>query len=151
SVKPTARGLYNMANKLVTYGSTEMFSAVAIEINSKCNLKCSYCPISTHSRGDELMPESLFTKILTDLGSFPYRGKLSPHFYGEPSLDDRLVNLMRLARKHVPGAELIIHSNGTHLTRSLYRQLIEVGVDGFIVTRHTPKWPKNVLAIQEHE
>jgi cyclic pyranopterin phosphate synthase len=151
SVKPTARGLYNLTNKLVTYGSTEMFSAVAIEINSKCNLKCAYCPISTHSRGDEHMPESLFTKILDDIGSFPYRGKLSPHFYGEPTLDERLVGLMGLARKRVPGAELIIHSNGINLTRVRYRELIDVGVDGFIVTRHTPRWPKNILAIQEHE
>jgi GTP 3',8-cyclase len=97
------------------------------------------------------MSEALFKKILTDLGSFPYKGKISPHFYREPSLDDRLVGLMKLARQIVPGAELIIHTNGIRLTRSLYRDLIDVGVNGFLVTRHTQKWPKNILAIQANE
>jgi cyclic pyranopterin phosphate synthase len=151
SIKPTVRGLYNMANKLATYGTTDMFMAVALEINSKCNIKCSYCPVSKESRGDQFMSEALFKKILTDLGSFPYKGKISPHFYGEPSLDSRLVDLMKLARQLVPGAELIIHTNGIRLTRSLYRDLIDVGVNGFLVTRHTQKWPKNILAIQANE
>jgi len=149
--KPTVRGLYNMANKFATYGTTDMFVALDIEINSKCNIKCSYCPVSKESRGDEYMGESLFAKILEDLSSFPYQGRISPHFYGEPTLDSRLVGLMRLARERVPGAQLIIHTNGINLTRSLYRELIAVGVNGFLVTRHTPKWPKNILAIQEKE
>jgi 8-amino-3,8-dideoxy-alpha-D-manno-octulosonate transaminase len=130
---------------------SDMFIALDIEINSKCNIKCSYCPISKQSRGNEYMAESLFAKILQDLGSFPYKGRISPHFYGEPTLDSRLVGLMKLARELVPGAQLIIHTNGINLTRSLYRELIEVGVDGFLVTRHTPKWPKNILAIQAEE
>ena len=97
------------------------------------------------------MAEPLFTKILQDLSSFPYRGRISPHFYGEPSLDDRLVHLMALARRLVPGAQLIIHTNGINLTRALYRELIDAGVNGFLVTRHTPKWPKNIIAIQTNE
>jgi 8-amino-3,8-dideoxy-alpha-D-manno-octulosonate transaminase len=58
---------------------------------------------------------------------------------------------MALAREKVPGAALIIHTNGTKLTRKLYRELIEVGVDGFIITRHAPKWPANVLEIVNNE
>ncbi|UHG92168.1 radical SAM/SPASM domain-containing protein [Spirosoma oryzicola] len=150
-IKPTVRGLYNMANKYATYGRTDIFTALDIEINSKCNLKCSYCPISTESRGDEYMSEELFGKILDDLSCFPYSGRISPHFYGEPTLDERLVGLMRMAREKLPKAQLIIHTNGIKLDRSKYRQLVEAGVSGFLITRHTPKWPKNVIDIQEKE
>ena len=151
TVKPTLRGLYNMGNKAATYGRTDIFIALDLEINSRCNLKCSYCPISTESRGDEFMEEALFLKIMEDLSSFPYAGRISPHFYGEPTIDTRLVHLMRLARKMVPKAELIIHTNGTHLDRALYRDLLSAGVTGFLVTRHTPKWPKGILDIMTNE
>jgi 8-amino-3,8-dideoxy-alpha-D-manno-octulosonate transaminase len=150
-IKPTTRGLYNMANKFVTYGRTDIFTALDMEINSDCNMRCSYCPISIESRGATLMPEALFLKVLRDLSEFPYTGRISPHFYGEPTLDRRLVRLMAQAREIVPGAALIIHTNGTKLTRKLYRDLIKVGVDGFLITRHAPKWPTNVLDIVDNE
>lgn len=150
-IKPTVRGIYNMANKFATYGTADIFIALDIEINSKCNIKCSYCPVSKESRGNEFMSDALFAKILDDLSSIPYRGRISPHFYGEPTLDSRLVNLMALARKKVPGAQLIIHTNGIGLTRALYRELVSIGVNGFLITRHLSKWPKNVLDIQSHE
>jgi radical SAM protein with 4Fe4S-binding SPASM domain len=150
-VKPTTRGLYNIANKFVTYGRTDIFTALDLEINSDCNMRCSYCPISYQSRGTNLMPEALFLKVLQDLSEFPYKGRISPHFYGEPTLDGRLVRLMQIARERVRGASLVIHTNGMRLTRKLYRDLINVGVNGFIITRHAPKWPASVLDIVNNE
>lgn len=152
-MKPTVRGLYNMANKYATYGQADIFTAIDIETNAKCNMVCSYCPVSLDGkgRGDHYMPESLFRKIVDDVSEFPFRGRLSPHFYGEPTLDERLPSLMAYARKKLPLASLIIHTNGTRLTRTLYRELLKAGVIGFVITRHAPKWPKNVLDILEHE
>lgn len=150
-IKPTVRGIYNMLNKYVTYGRTDIFTALDIEINSKCNLKCSYCPISTETRGDEYMSEQLFRKILDDLSCFPYSGRISPHFYGEPTLDKRLIDLMRIAREKLPMAQIIVHTNGIKLDRQTYRQLIKAGVNGFLITKHTPNWPKNVLDIYHNE
>jgi MoaA/NifB/PqqE/SkfB family radical SAM enzyme len=150
-LKPTTRGLYNWTNKLVTYGRTDIFTALDIEINSDCNMQCSYCPVSTESRGDNFMTEVLFRKILQDLSEFPYAGRISPHFYGEPTLDGRLVHLMEIIRQMVPAAQIIIHTNGTRLTRKLYRELIDVGVSGFLITRHAKKWPATVLDIVSRE
>ena len=48
-------------------------------------------------------------------------------------------------------AKLIIHTNGIRLTREAYRELIRVGVDGFIITKHMRHLPKTVLDILEQE
>lgn len=140
-----------MMNKWSTYGHADIFTALDIETNSRCNLRCSYCPVSIVDRGDHFMPESLFQKIIDDLSVFPYRGRISPHFYGDPMIDERMPQLMAYARKKLPQARLIIHTNGIKLTRESYRELVRVGVDGFIITRHMRHLPKTVRDILEQE
>ncbi|MBI2427047.1 MAG: radical SAM protein [Candidatus Kerfeldbacteria bacterium] len=151
--KPTVRGWYNMANKWATYGHTDIFNALDIEVNSRCNLKCSYCPVSMWDRGDQFMPVELFRKIIDDLTDFPfeYEGRVSPHFYGDPLLDDRLPELMAYVRAKLPKCSIIIHTNGIKLTREKYRQLVDAGITGFLITRHMAHWPKTVRDIVEFE
>jgi len=102
-----------------------------------------YCPISTESRGDEFMEEALFLKIMEDLSSFPYAGRISPHFYGEPTIDTLLVHLMRLARKMVPKAELIIHTNGTHLDRHSIATCFRQVSQAFLSQGTPPSGPRD--------
>lgn len=152
-IKPTVRGLYNMLNKWVTYRDTDIFTALDIETNARCNLKCAYCPVSMFDRGDQFMSEQLFKKIIDDLASFPreYEGRISPHFYGDPLIDPRLPKLLQYAHEKLPKAQIIIHTNGIKLTRELYRELVNAGITGLLITRHMPHWPKPVLDILESE
>lgn len=152
-IKPTVRGLYNMANKKVTYGRTDIFTALDIEINSRCNLACSYCPVSMYDRGDQYMPEALFRKIIDDVASFPfpYEGRISPHFYNDPLTDDRLPRLMAYARERLPKSEIIIHTNGIALTQQMFRELVEAGITGLLITRHMRYFPKPVIDLLSSE
>ncbi len=152
-IKPSVRGWYNKLNKFATYGRTDIFTALDIETNARCNLKCSYCPVSMFDRGNEYMPEPLFRKIVDDVAAFPfvYKGRISPHFYGDPLLDERLPRLMRYTRERLPKAQIIIHTNGLKLTRTAYRELVAAGVTGFLITRHMKFWPKTVRDILEQE
>lgn len=152
-IKPDVRGLYNKLNKFVTYGHSDVFTALDIETNSRCNLKCTYCPVSRYNRGDNYMPEELFKKIIDDVAAFPftYKGRISPHFYGDPLLDKRLPELMAYTRQKLPKASIIIHTNGVALTPEMYRGCVEAGITGFLITRHLPKIPPAVQKIQETE
>lgn len=152
-IKPNVRGWYNKINKFATYGRTDIFTALDIETNSRCNLHCTYCPVSMYDRGDHFMSEALFKKIIDDVAAFPftYKGRISPHFYGDPLLDERLPELMRYTREKLPRAEIIIHTNGIKLTHASYRQLVDAGITGFLITRHMKFWPKTVRDILEHE
>ncbi len=145
-VKPYVRGWYNYLNKIVTYGRADIFVALDIEINSNCNKRCAFCPVNTYDRGDYYMTTELFKKIIKDLADFPfvYRGRISPHFFGEPLMDDRLVSLMAYTKKHLPMAILIIHTNGLLLNNSQVEALVDAGVNGFIVTTDNKLMKKNI-------
>lgn len=135
--KSTVRGIYNSFTKIFLYGTTDMFAAVDIETTSECNIKCPYCPAAgKHDRGNHLMDESLFLKIIDELATIPYRGRLSPHFYGEPLLDPRLPRLLAYARQKLPAADIIVHTNGLTLDRKLFRTLLASGVNGLVITLH---------------
>lgn len=150
TVKPKLRGIYNNINKIATYGfkKQDIFTAIDFEINSQCNLKCSYCPTSYDGgRGVNYMPEEVFKKAVDDLSAIKYSGRLSPHFFGEPLMDKRLPELMAYARKKLPYAQIVIHTNGILLDYEMYKKLTESGVTGFLVTQHTKNFPKSFKAI----
>ncbi|MFH0876053.1 MAG: hypothetical protein V1859_09010 [archaeon] len=86
-----------------------------------------------------LMDKSLFTKIIDDLARINYNGRLMPHFYGEPLLDDRLVDLMNYTHKKLPKAQIVVYSNGDYLTKEKYSELINAGVHHFVITQHGDK------------
>ncbi|EKZ6375164.1 SPASM domain-containing protein [Klebsiella aerogenes] len=150
TIKPTLRGWYNEINKILTYGvkNRDIFTALDFEINSHCNLECSYCPASfKNGRGKNLMPVDTFKKAIDDLSKINYSGRISPHFFGEPLLDDRLPDLMRYVRGKLPKSKIIIHTNGIRLSKEKYDACIQAGVDGFLVTKHTATMPKNIVDI----
>ncbi|MGO4744066.1 radical SAM/SPASM domain-containing protein [Serratia quinivorans] len=149
-IKPTLRGWYNELNKILTYGFRErdIFTALDFEINSDCNLECSYCPASfKDGRGKNLMPIETFKKAIDDLSKINYSGRISPHFFGEPLLDERLPELMRYVRYKLPKSQIIIHTNGIRLSKERYDACIDAGVTGFLVTQHTKTMPKNIVSI----
>ncbi|AGB82753.1 arylsulfatase regulator (Fe-S oxidoreductase) [Serratia sp. FGI94] len=153
-IKPTLRGWYNAFNKVLTYGykNRDIFTALDFEINSQCNLKCSYCPTSFNGgRGVNYMPEEVFRKAIDDLSAINYKGRISPHFFGEPLLDQRLPELMAYARKKLPNAEIIIHTNGLLLDKELYDRCMQAGVSGFLVTKHTKNLPKKLTSMVDSD
>ncbi|WP_017348386.1 radical SAM/SPASM domain-containing protein [Pantoea sp. A4] len=154
TIKPTLRGWYNLLNKIVTYGffNRDIFTAIDFEINSHCNLECSYCPTSFEGgRGTKYMDELMFRKVIDDLATINYSGRVSPHFFGEPLLDERLPRLMAYAREKLPKCQIIIHTNGIRLSKKTYDECMAAGVTGFLVTQHTPKMPRNVQRLVEEK
>lgn len=90
-----------------------------------------------------------FKNAIDNLSSIKYSGRISPHFFGEPLLDDRLPELMSYARKKLPNAEIVIHTNGIRLSREKYDACMSAGVTGFLVTKHTKTMPKNIVDIMQ--
>jgi 8-amino-3,8-dideoxy-alpha-D-manno-octulosonate transaminase len=130
------RGRYNQINKFLTYGTTDIFATVDIETTSQCNIKCPYCPVSKIDRGRHLMDEALYRKIIDELAEINFKGRVSPHFYGEPLVDKRLPALCAYARRKLPDADIVVHTNGTRFRQPIFDELIEAGVSGFVVTLH---------------
>ncbi len=135
---------------LLTVGSLDFFSIIEIETTTECNRKCVYCPNYTYDRGKHLMSEKLFKKIVDELASINFRGRVSPHFYGEPLLDKRLPDLVKYVREKLPLSSIVIFSNGDPLTIDLFNKLIESGVNQFCITEHGKTMSKNMRQVMDY-
>lgn len=119
--------------------------AIEIEINSNCNLSCAYCPNSKAERIEkgQMAPE-LFESIMKQLQKYDYSGRISYHFYNEPTLSPYLNRFVALTKKYLPKARSILYSNGTSLNKSIIDQLYSDGLDRFIITEHHQADLKNL-------
>lgn len=142
------------ADTLVRRGTTDFFMVVEVETTTACNRRCSYCPNAHFERGllqnQRRMSETLFDRLLDQLADLRFTGRISPHFYGEPLLDERLERLVSKCRSRLPLAKVVVFSNGDYLTVGRYVSLVEAGVDGFLITQHCQKELKGVTAVQAH-
>lgn len=111
--------------------------AIEIEINSDCNLSCAYCPNAKSKRIEKgLMPPELFENIMQQLQKYDYAGRISYHFYNEPTLSPNLNLFISMTKKYLPKAKSVLYSNGTNLNKDSVQQLYADGLDRFIVTEH---------------
>lgn len=116
------------------------FQVVEIEVSSKCNRRCKYCPqtYKWFRKPEHLMDKALFKHIISQLTELAFAGRLSFHMYNEPLLHPGLEELVAHARSMLPLAWLVIYTNGDLLTDERYNSLLNAGIDRFLVTRHNP-------------
>lgn len=112
---------------------------VYIDTCSKCNLVCGFCPTNMVKEGHELrnqvMSFSVFEKIVEDLKL--YKDKINVvrlQQFGEPLLNPRLPEMVRLLKDADVCNYIHIVSNGTLLNPKLNQELIDAGVDIFRVS-----------------
>jgi GTP 3',8-cyclase len=128
-----------------------LFSMVEIEINSRCNKRCSYCPVSiappVHLQ--RYMAEEVLNRILSELNRLNFDGRLSYHFYNEPLLHPKLSEIVATVSERVPLARQVLYTNGDLLKEDLYQKLVANGIKRFIVTSHdrkpVPERPNQVV------
>jgi MoaA/NifB/PqqE/SkfB family radical SAM enzyme len=111
---------------------------VNIETTAFCNRKCSFCfyAESFPKREQGVMQEGTYKKIIDDLAAIKFRGRVSPHSYGEPLLDKRLPALIEYTRRKLPLCTIDIRTNGDYLNEDLLVTLLNSGVDSFRITNY---------------
>ena len=103
-------------------------NAVQVEVTSRCNAFCAYCP-RTVLHGEWFsrdMSMGLFTRIVDGI-----RGKVGLVYlqgWGEPLLNPDILEMIRLARRKLD-AEVGLTTNGTLLDDSRTRGLLGAGLD----------------------
>lgn len=124
-------------NKKQIEAQDPLFKAVEIEINSGCNMACSYCPNANHQRTEQgHMERQLFQTLMTQLQDLNYKGRLCYHFYNEPMTSPQLTEFVGLSKVHLPESRSELYTNGTLLTLGKFNELEAAGMDRFIVTKH---------------
>jgi radical SAM protein with 4Fe4S-binding SPASM domain len=134
------------------YGSRDIFSMVQIETITACNRRCHYCPNSQFDRGllknNRRLETKIFHKIIDELAQLRgWGGDIQPHFYGEPLMDDRMIEFAGYIRSKMPACSISIFTNGDFLTLELYRKLISAGVSRFVITKHSAQKAANIMDV----
>jgi 2-deoxy-scyllo-inosamine dehydrogenase (SAM-dependent) len=133
----------------------QLFRIVEIEINSRCNKRCSYCPVSQSPpvHLQRYMAAEVLDRILAELSRLDFDGRLSYHFYNEPLLHPQLLDIVGQVTERVTGARQVLYTNGDLLKDDLYQGLIAAGIKRFIVTSHDhkviPERPNQVVLFPE--
>lgn len=86
-----------------------------IEVNTNCNCRCIYCPVSTNPVEKQIMSMDVYDEIIEKLVRYGHIKFISLNFYNEPTLDRYFER--RVSRLQNTGIRLILHTNGTGLTR----------------------------------
>ena len=77
-----------------------------------------------------------YQKIIEQLVELDFSGRLSHEFYGEPTLHPDYHRIIRYTKERLPKVKIELYSNGTQLHLEKIRQLRELGLDEFIITKH---------------
>ena len=110
---------------------SEYLNSIEIEVFSKCNRKCWFCPNSIIDRSTEnhYMPENIYLKILDELKQINYSRTISFSRYNEPLLDRIILKRIEQARKYCPTAYIRTNTNGDFLDSNYLNELKQVGLN----------------------
>jgi MoaA/NifB/PqqE/SkfB family radical SAM enzyme len=105
---------------------------VQIESTNICNAKCVFCPRDEMHRRQGIMTVELFRKIVDECAALGIT-HVRMHNYGEAFIDKQLVDKVRYA-KQKGIREVGVISNGSLITESVARGMIEAGLDAINIS-----------------
>ena len=116
---------------------------VEVEVHSRCNRKCWFCPNSFICRDGpaELLPEDVYLRLLADLADANWHGTLSFSRYNEPFAVDVFYRRLRQAHEALPDATLHTNTNGDYLTPHALAKAAAAGLATLCVQLYVPAGP----------
>jgi len=109
-----------------------VLSKIYIEPTTRCNLNCLTCVRNVWQEPLGTMEWSVFETLIEGLKDFPQAQTLAFSGSGEPLLHPKLADMIRLAHERSLRTE--VTSNGLLLTRELVVELLDAGLDQFVVS-----------------
>lgn len=123
-----------------------LFNKVFIETVAYCNNDCVFCPASAKAGAknpENLMPESLYLKILNELASISFTGSIAFHCNNEPLLDARLSSWIRIARGLLKRNFFYLYTNGKLINADLANGLFASGLNRIIINNYNDQHELN--------
>ena len=139
------------------YGApTQIFKAIFLELRSRCNSTCSFCPVSIGNdiRDDITMDFKLYKNIINQLKEINYRGRINFYNNSEPLITKNLFEYLEYATKTIKnGNEFRVMTNGISLNKSKSENLVKSGINSIIVNLYlddlTKDFPEKVMYLKE--
>lgn len=113
-------------------GGTPPFSSIEFSNNGLCNRRCVFCPRVDEGlfpNRNEHLSFSLFKKIMKELATIDYCGRISFSGFCEPLMTGNLEEYIAFGKKKCPRMIIEISSNGDFVTRKRLKTLFDAGLD----------------------
>lgn|GEM_PF-687983 len=125
-------------NSIITTQPFPLFNSIEIETINRCNNDCSFCPVNRDRdpRPYHIMDKELFLSIIYQLKEMEYSGAICLFSNNEPLLDQRIIELHRIAKNALPEAYLYLYTNGKLLTVEIFRQLMN-HLDSMVIDNYS--------------
>jgi radical SAM protein with 4Fe4S-binding SPASM domain len=115
--------------------------SMQVDPASLCNFKCAFCPtgdpklIKQSGRAQVFMKYELFEKIVADIAKFERPLKVLKLFKdGEPMLNPRFVDMVKLAKSEPKIERVETTSNGSKLSPAFNETLVASGIDRVVLS-----------------
>lgn len=128
-------------------GSFPLFKQVLIETRTDCNNHCPFCPHSFNKKDLGIMEWETYCKIINDLYSVGYNGRVALMLSNEPLLEERLIDMIRYAKNKSQRFFLDITTNGKLLTLKYVDKLFAAGLDNININDYRGDRDKNPLKL----
>jgi radical SAM protein with 4Fe4S-binding SPASM domain len=108
--------------------------SIYIEVTNKCNLRCTYCPLSLPEYSETVggfksLSMEQFEKVSLDIKAGGKIKVLRFYFIGEPLVNTHLPEMISMAKKMDLADRTELTSNVTLLTEEKSKQLVNSGLD----------------------
>lgn len=138
----------NSLNYAATYKDVDLPEHVFIQTNGQCNRSCSFCRFGMENVSKEPnMAKEVFFKVVEDLASVDYSGRVSLFEMNEPLTDIRLPYLINYVSLKVSNCWQLIVTNGDYLTVQKSIELFESGLDYLFVSSYSEAHYKHTRGI----
>lgn len=108
------------------HGTWPLFGTIEIETLNRCNNVCPFCPVNRNddTREFKKMDLGLFNNILEKLKAADYKGSIGIYSNNEPFLDERICEIAKIAKEHMPDNLLYLYTNGLLVTLDKFKEII---------------------------
>ncbi len=130
------RKIYSPIINKIKYKDKYFFHSVGIETSTYCNRKCDYCPNKDNETPKNYIDRNIFEEAIRQLKKIKFSGIFEYCFFNEPLFDPNLSSLIEYAKKELPKCIHVLTSNGDLLTIDKANELVNAGIDKFIITIH---------------
>jgi len=120
---------------------------IFIEVGTRCNRKCGYCPEKLKLGPSEFMSNEIFEKVIQRLEEIKWSGRIAFHITNEPMKDIDLERKIKIITTRLPNAIPTLLTNGDFLSMDRADAMVAAGLLRCTITRHEPVgalWDKRV-------
>lgn len=129
----------------------KLFQTIDFETISTCNRVCPTCIRNSHPDKNSVssffeknyLPKELIKEALDQCKELNYQGSVILSHYNEPLMDERLPDLVYLAKQY-PFKSVFFNTNGDFLTEELAEELESAGLDHIIVSLYMDEPKKSI-------